>query len=162
MNNGSLSPFCCYYYYQMTFLNLKLMYIYWGLSKDWKIRGFNRRTYFFAGPLMAFLILHLFYLSSHIALTGNLFTIFCHWQRNSFLVPVSCWATITNINSAYKLISPDFTEDKIKNVKNDACLISFLTIWQLFWGFWYYTIDRIYVYCWKINDLFPVAVEQVR
>ena len=109
-------------------LNLKLCTYNEGYRKDWKIRCFNRRRYFFGGPLMAFFILHLFYLSSHIALIGYTFGIFGHWLRNSLLVPVSCWATIRNINSAYKLIRADFTEDKIKNDKNDACLISFLTI----------------------------------
>jgi hypothetical protein len=48
---------------------------------------------------VVFFILHLFYLSSHIALTGYCFVIFDHWPRNSFLVPDSCWTTIRNNNS---------------------------------------------------------------
>ena len=38
-----------------------------------------------------------------------------HWPRYSFLVPDLCWA---------KSISTDFTEDTIKNDKNDACYCS--------------------------------------
>jgi hypothetical protein len=106
------------------------------------------REYFFAVPLMFFFIPHLFYLSSHIALTGIFFVIFDHLLRYSFLVPDSCWETIINSNSiyAYKLIRADFTENIIKHDKNDACFFSFYTILQLFWGFWYNTIDTIYVH----------------
>ena len=81
----------------------------------------------YAQPVNVIFILHLFYLSSHIALPGYFFVIFDHWPRNSFLVPDSCWTTIRNNNSmyAYKLISADFTEDILKNDQNDACFFSF-------------------------------------
>ena len=103
--------------------------------EELKDKIFNRRKYVFAVPLMFFFILYLFYLSSHIALTRTFFAIFDHWPRYSFLVPDSCWATIRNSNTiyAYKFISANFTEDIIKNDKDETCFLR--QIDSCFWAF---------------------------
>jgi hypothetical protein len=78
---------------------------------------------------MFFFILHLFYSSSHIVLTGYVLLYICIW----FLTKIyfsGIWFMLSdgkNSNSmyAYKLISADFKEDTIKNDKNNACFCSF-------------------------------------
>ena len=65
------------------------------------------------GIIVFTFILHLFYLSSQIALTGYIFVIYMVTDQNiAFLVPDSCRATERNSNS----ISADVTDDAFENV----------------------------------------------
>jgi len=69
--------------------------------------------------------------------------LFSHGSNKAVMVPDS--RRVTNGNS----IRADVTDDANENHWNDACVIYFQTIWQLFWVFWYFRINTTCVH--KIN-----------